>query len=684
MARSSLACALAGRSHLQSKSHSLPRKRRAMRVTAQRLALENLESRCLLSATYYVSPTGNDANPGTFAQPFATLQAHVAQLQPGDIMNVQPGTYSGFCVGWDDPGTSIYGAINGTAAAPITIQAAPGSAAGSVIINTRNAKTADGIDLESSNYITIQGFTINNATGLITRAGIRSVTNQNVVIRNNITDHNGTWGIFTGFSQNLLIENNITSNSKTQHGIYVSNSADNPVIRGNISFGNYCGGIQINADASMGGDGIVTNALIENNIIHDNGVGGGAAINLDGVQNSRIQNNLLYNNHASGIALFQIDGATGSQNNIVVNNTILMASGSRWALNINTGSIGNLVYNNILLNDGTRGAITIDSSSLPGFVSDYNAVKNLMTPDDGNSFITLSQWRTTTGQDLHSQVVTSAVFQNAAGLDFHLAAASPVIDAGTTFVTAAAPTKDMEGTLRPSGTSWDIGAYELSVADTTPPVISAVTSANVTKSSAALSWTTNEPTDTLVQYGLTTVYGSSTTLDATLATTHASTLSGLLAGTTYHYRVLSRDAAGNLTTSGDFTFTTRAADLIRPVASLLKPAPVKYAGPSYSFSITYSDDTAISVASLGSTDIRVTGPNGYSQFATLVSVDNYNDGPTRTVTYQILAPDGSWSYRANGTYTIDILADEVSDTSGNYVAPTTLGTFLVNVPRSRK
>ena len=44
------------------------------------------------------------------------------------------------------------------------------------------------------------------------------------------------------------------------------------------------------------------------------------------MQNSPIENNLLYNNHASGISLYQIDAAAGSTNNVVVNNTIIMAA----------------------------------------------------------------------------------------------------------------------------------------------------------------------------------------------------------------------------------------------------------------------------------------------------------------------------------------------------------------------
>ena len=48
-------------------------------------------------------------------------------------------------------------------------------------------------------------------------------------------------------------------------------------------------------------------------------------------------------------------------------------------------------------------------------------------------------------------------------------------------------------------------------------------------------------------------------LDGTLTTVHSQSLSGLAAGTVYHYRVKSRDAAGNLATSADATLTTPAA-----------------------------------------------------------------------------------------------------------------------------
>jgi len=59
---------------------------------------------------------------------------------------------------------------------------------------------------------------------------------------------------------------------------------------------------------------------------------------------------------------------------------------------------------------------------------------------------------------------------------------------------------------------------------------------------------TDEASDTQVEYGTSTSYGSSSTLNSSKVTSHSATLSGLQPSTTYHFRVKSRDAAGNLAT----------------------------------------------------------------------------------------------------------------------------------------
>ena len=93
-------------------------------------------------------------------------------------------------------------------------------------------------------------------------------------------------------------------------------------------------------------------------------------------------------------------------------------------------------------------------------------------------------------------------------------------------------------------------------ADTTAPTLSAITAGSITTTGATISWNTNEAADTQVDIGLTSSYGQSSTLSTTLETTHSQTLSGLTSGTLYHYRVKSKDAAGNLAVSGDNTVTT--------------------------------------------------------------------------------------------------------------------------------
>ncbi len=92
--------------------------------------------------------------------------------------------------------------------------------------------------------------------------------------------------------------------------------------------------------------------------------------------------------------------------------------------------------------------------------------------------------------------------------------------------------------------------------DAIPPVISSVAASSITQTSATIIWTTDESSNTQVEYGTTTAYGTSTTLNTSLVTTHSALLSGLSPVTLYHYRVKSKDAAGNLATSNDFTFTT--------------------------------------------------------------------------------------------------------------------------------
>jgi len=92
--------------------------------------------------------------------------------------------------------------------------------------------------------------------------------------------------------------------------------------------------------------------------------------------------------------------------------------------------------------------------------------------------------------------------------------------------------------------------------DTTPPVISGINSSNIASDGASVIWSTNEGATSQVEYGPTSAYGLSSTLDSTLKTSHQVNLSGLTSSTTYHFRIRTMDALGNLSLSNDQTFTT--------------------------------------------------------------------------------------------------------------------------------
>ena len=75
---------------------------------------------------------------------------------------------------------------------------------------------------------------------------------------------------------------------------------------------------------------------------------------------------------------------------------------------------------------------------------------------------------------------------------------------------------------------------------------------------ATISWLTDKPSDSQVDYGKTTDYGLIASPAEPLTTTHSVSLSNLEYNTTYHYRVSSEDNANNIATSEDQTFTTPA------------------------------------------------------------------------------------------------------------------------------
>lgn len=335
-------------------------------------------------------------------------------------MLVADGTYAGF----------DFRNKNGTASSPVVFKAIGNNC----LINLKGPIRQDGINIENADYVIVDGFIVNGMLG--NGNGIRLVNSDFCVVRNCRCDNNAERGIFTGFTDDILIEHNVCTNSVDEHGIYVSNSSDRPIVRFNTCFGNNNIGIHMNGDLSAGEDGIIHDAQIYGNVLYENGQAAG--INLDGVLNPLIFNNLIYNNHtAQGIALFKQDGAVSTKGAKIFNNTIIVPSDGRWGILVRDSSnIGTEIYNNIILNfHSWRGCIAVEDTAQ--FNSDYNILHNKMSANGDGSTIPLVQWQEL-GLDTHSQLADplGAIFENPANNDYHLTSSSQALDTGTAAASA--------------------------------------------------------------------------------------------------------------------------------------------------------------------------------------------------------------------------------------------------------
>lgn len=140
-------------------------------------------------------------------------------------------------------------------------------------------------------------------------------------------------------------------------------------------------------------------------------------------------------------------------------------------------------------------------------------------------------------------------------------------------------------------------------------------------------WRTDEATDSLVEYGLTSNYGSKKQ-DGARVTVHEMLITGLKPLTTYHFRVKSKDSGGNTAVSEGLSFrTTSAAN--RPVLELTAIRPVSGNDPGLadtSAEISWRSTTlANGVVRWGPTDklgrtITISGPRDYTHTAQITGL----------------------------------------------------------------
>ncbi len=90
----------------------------------------------------------------------------------------------------------------------------------------------------------------------------------------------------------------------------------------------------------------------------------------------------------------------------------------------------------------------------------------------------------------------------------------------------------------------------------TPAKISGINVSDIKTDSATITWTTDKPTDTYLEYGLNDSYGDDETGDPILTTKHKINLNDIFSDSTYHFRIKATDLNGITATSDDQIFDT--------------------------------------------------------------------------------------------------------------------------------
>ena len=416
--------------------------------------------------TYYVSPSGNDSNPGTEAQPWPTIKKAADTLTAGDTVYIKAGTYQERVVPKNSGSSGNY----------ITYAAYTDD---TVIIDGSNISLSSDLDglfvVANKSYITISGLTVKNAGPNDNNAGIYVDSSSYITIEKNYTYNTVSSGIGVWDSDHITIDGNevdLACNDGEQECITVA-TTDTFEIKNNH--------VHHSGPGTLGGEGIdvkdgSTNGKIyKNHVYYINRLGiyidswDKNTYNIEAYQNTvhdcaddgftvaaesggllenvKIYNNIVYSNTMNGICISENGEAIylhPMKNIYVVNNTFYNNGNSAWGggVLIENPDAEEVVIRNNICSQNVFSQIQVEAS-VKNLTVDHNLIdgyRGYDTETYGNDYI----------ED-------DPLFVSASGADFHLQGNSPAIDKGSS---SDAPGADYEGNSRPYGSGYDIGAYE--------------------------------------------------------------------------------------------------------------------------------------------------------------------------------------------------------------------------------
>ena len=252
-------------------------------------------------ATFYVAPGGSDANPGTQAAPWATIQKAENTLTAGQKALVRAGTYA-----------PIYVDKNGSPLAPISIQAYPGERP---VIHTPEGG-GYAVEIVGS-YFRVSGFVLENAR------------NTNIYLENP--------------SHHVEISHNEILGSDDQ-GIYVEGNTHDHQILANHIHNNGLGLVHQSHGIYLEG----ARHLVANNVIHDQPKGFGIQVYPDNDGSIVVGNTVIASGYA-GIVL----GGGGGVRNVVVRNNVFANNTQHGIAHDSVCATATVVDHNVLFGNGS-------------------------------------------------------------------------------------------------------------------------------------------------------------------------------------------------------------------------------------------------------------------------------------------------------------------------------------------
>lgn len=360
------------------------------------------------SGDYFVATNGSDSNPGTESQPFQTIAKALTEAQAGEVIVIRGGTYNQSLTSFPSSGTSWANAITLKNYPSETVTIRPTSGTNVVLINAaRSYIVFDGLvfdgDLVSGDAVRFADTSGAHHIRLV-NCEVKNATGHGISIEENVDDcevldskvYNTASG---GFGLNIKSDNNLIENCD------LYNNPDRALL------------FAVAANFNT----------VRKCRVYGNGIG----LNLYQGTGNLVYNNLIYGNSGNGI-----HSIAASPGNEIYNNTIF---DNNNGIHFSSNASAHTVKNNILW-DNAGNDINIAGSN---HVIQYNNYLNSSQSGSGHS--------------ISNNISSDPLFVSETTPNLHLQSSSPAINAGTTVNDVP---DDFDGTSRPQGSAYDMGAYE--------------------------------------------------------------------------------------------------------------------------------------------------------------------------------------------------------------------------------